>query len=549
MIRTLLKGFVAFLVLLLITIGWSVTLNKPKQTSFSHYGLDPSIRTLQQSWTSDIRQQVIHTTFGSHILPLEWFLHLQHPKDKGLLADPQHIEALGFIPQQHTTNNTYALPLGFSVTDHEGEPWVGLTCAACHTGLVSMKGQKILIDGGAGLLNFSGFEHILQDALAQTLNNEERVLTFKLAIGANDSNMLRSQLEARLHYFKTRLAVNHTDTPYGYGRLDAFGIIFNAIAAEALNMPANARAPDAPVSIPVLWDASHLDVVQWNGSAPNKEPGPLGQNIPTSIAVYGSVKMSPHSKGGYSSSVNIKNLGYLQNRYYKLTAPRWPKELFGALDHSKRLKGANIYSNHCLKCHSISESDNAKRQINTTLIDSQLIGTDPVMANNFVTRKVHSGFLMGKKQAFLFGEILTEETRPLDLLVNATVGIMLKKPFNTLTALATEYEDNIATPINFNRQAYKARPLNGIWSSAPYLHNGSVPTLWDLLQAPAQRPAQFFVGNTELDLIKVGYQSHEAPNTSLFDTRLYGNSNAGHIYGTDLTDEEKWQLVEYLKSL
>jgi hypothetical protein len=100
--------------------------------------------------------------------------------------------------------------------------------------------------------------------------------------------------------------------------------------------------------------------------------------------------------------------------------------------------------------------------------------------------------------------------------------------------------------------AYKARPLEGIWATAPYLHNGSVPTLYDLLQAPEKRPVTFAVGTTVFDSKKVGFDTSPAAtgNTFIFDTRLDGNSNKGHVYGVSaLTADQRTELLEYLKSL
>jgi len=98
--------------------------------------------------------------------------------------------------------------------------------------------------------------------------------------------------------------------------------------------------------------------------------------------------------------------------------------------------------------------------------------------------------------------------------------------------------------------AYRARPLNGIWATAPYLHNGSVPSLYELLLAPHARSRMFYMGNWEFDPVHVGVRS-SSPFTgaSLFDTRLPGNSNAGHTYGTDLSEEDRLALIEYLKTL
>lgn len=101
---------------------------------------------------------------------------------------------------------------------------------------------------------------------------------------------------------------------------------------------------------------------------------------------------------------------------------------------------------------------------------------------------------------------------------------------------------------------YLARPLNGIWATAPYLHNGSAPTLYDLLH-PDQRPAKFAMGDREFDPAKVGYQSEldaTGPNVWIYDTTQPGNSNIGHsgdAFGTSLPEDQKSALLEYLKKL
>jgi hypothetical protein len=100
--------------------------------------------------------------------------------------------------------------------------------------------------------------------------------------------------------------------------------------------------------------------------------------------------------------------------------------------------------------------------------------------------------------------------------------------------------------------AYKARPLDGIWATAPYLHNGSVPTLYDLLRPAKDRPPTFNLGAREYDPVKVGYVAAPgAPgNGFAFETKLRGNSNIGHDYHVgELTEEQRWALVEYMKTL
>ncbi len=105
---------------------------------------------------------------------------------------------------------------------------------------------------------------------------------------------------------------------------------------------------------------------------------------------------------------------------------------------------------------------------------------------------------------------------------------------------------------------YKARPLNGAWAIALYLHNGPVPSLYELLASKEQRgtPA-FWLSTKRFDRVKVGYEVEELPATSRFDYSLPGNSNSGHwfqdgargkgVVGRALTEGERWALVEYVK--
>jgi len=109
--------------------------------------------------------------------------------------------------------------------------------------------------------------------------------------------------------------------------------------------------------------------------------------------------------------------------------------------------------------------------------------------------------------------------------------------------------------------AYKARPLAGAWASAPYLHNGSVPTLYQLLLPADKRDKKFFVGRREYDTVHVGYASQPLSDNGFWlDTSIPGNWNTGHefrsgysgrpekgVIGPELTDEERYAIIEYLK--
>jgi hypothetical protein len=99
---------------------------------------------------------------------------------------------------------------------------------------------------------------------------------------------------------------------------------------------------------------------------------------------------------------------------------------------------------------------------------------------------------------------------------------------------------------------YASMPLDGVWLRAPYLHNGSVPTLRDLLEPPDRRPATFYRGYDVIDREKVGFVSNvpQADGRAFFqyNTAVEGNGNGGHIYGVALPDADKQAIVEYLKT-
>jgi RoxA-like, cytochrome c-like len=115
------------------------------------------------------------------------------------------------------------------------------------------------------------------------------------------------------------------------------------------------------------------------------------------------------------------------------------------------------------------------------------------------------------------------------------------------------YRDNgIQAPL-----AYKARPLDGIWATPPYLHNGSVPNLYALLSPVDERPTKFYLGNREYDPVNVGYRYDKLEGGFELDTRIRGNYNTGHefnngkdgVIGRLLTPQERRALVEFLKTM
>jgi len=495
---------------------------------------------LQQGWSVEVQDRAWFDSFGSRLIPTAWLKVLEQAGSEERFMADAHMDALGFLVQAATPHNPDAFPVGFTHDlDRQGRDWTGLGCAACHTGEVRYRGRRIRIDGGAGMLDFNGFEAQLIDSLQATLADAAKFERFAnaLGIGGGQRKELESDVKALSAALAERHAINRVEVPYGHGRLDAFGQIFNAVAVQFLGVAANRRAPDAPVSYPVLWDAPHLDLVQWNGSAPNAGPGPLLQNITTALAVYGSLDVSRREGlDGYPSTIDFSHLAEIEDDLYALKSPQWPASIFGALDATRMSSGAKIYAQQCVSCHALSDRNDAKRRLKAALTPLAEIGTDPRMVRNFLDSTSNAGAFAGRKEGVLGGDPIGERAPTIDLVAHAAIGAALRHPLAAVHDAVAGYHRVIKAELDKHPDYYKGRPLDGIWSSAPYLHDGSVPTLAELLKPPAERMTHFYVGSREFDPVAV-------------DAALPGNSNAGHIYGTILGADDKRDLLEYLKSL
>lgn len=158
------------------------------------------------------------------------------------------------------------------------------------------------------------------------------------------------------------------------------------------------------------------------------------------------------------------------------------------------------------------------------------------------------------KLIFLFSLILWSS-------VLLAVDSLTESAVRAMNDMLVNPQMGINVPMNPSK-GYLAPPLLGIWATAPYLHNGSVPTLWDLLN-PAARPSLWKAASDpdQYDLIKVGMAYEFQPvikkedreiNTQrslYYDTRMPGHSNVGHPFANKLSIEEKRDLLEYLKTL
>ena len=113
-------------------------------------------------------------------------------------------------------------------------------------------------------------------------------------------------------------------------------------------------------------------------------------------------------------------------------------------------------------------------------------------------------------------------------------------------------EIGIIRPNMVKQMGYQSPPLDGLWMRGPYLHNGSVPNLRDLMKPAAERAPVFYRGYDVYDPADVGFVSSGAEAERegwKEDTSVRGNGNQGHTYGTDLPAADKNALLEFLKTL
>ena len=231
-----------------------------------------------------------------------------------------------------------------------------------------------------------------------------------------------------------------------------------------------------------------------------------------------------------------------------------------------------MYQAHCKGCHLPATSDpdfwtasqwlpaNAagERYLNLNMIDISHVGTDRAQAEDMKNRNVAIPTSLAITNDS--GQVVTSDDfgSALSQLVNAVVNRWYDSQVPpTSSALRDKMNGFRPDGVRATLQ-YKARPLDGIWVTPPYLHNGSVPNLYALLSPVAERPKTFYLGNREYDPVNVGYRTEKFPGGFRFDTSIRGNGNSGHefnqgtgegIIGPLLTSDERRALIEYLKTL
>jgi hypothetical protein len=281
------------------------------------------------------------------------------------------------------------------------------------------------------------------------------------------------------------------------GFLDAIGAGISIIVDPAKYTPDQMKAilPPAPADIDIMsvWSQASRPAAQWDGSITNA----LHRNLAAEFGVVGD-----------PAHLSMENA----NRTTRFTASLPPMPYPYDVDGQAAKRGSELYQAYCASCHTAGNASIFAKA-----------GTDANRAN------IWSPFT-----------------------VAALGGVLRSACTDAVTCNHADGTPLSADEILKPTGGYMAVPLDGIWARAPYLHNGSVPTLDALLTR--DRPTTFWRGNVNYDQVKVGFVT--TSGVGLFDTTRSGHSNAGHDTAEFLGDidwknqtNKRRDLLEYLKTL
>jgi len=418
-------------------------------------------------------------------------------------------ESLGMIFEEK-----HDLPVGMSKRRYQGIDRTFLNCAVCHTSTVrDMPKSKpqVIVGMPANTFNIKRFQEFFFDCAKDEKFSTDYVIpevrrllkeNHKLHPEADEDLDLIDRylvypvaiaiMRERLLMLDGRFAWARTQHEWGPGRVDTFN------AAKVLfNFPMGNLGADeanAPADFPSIWNQRQRVGMQlhWDGN---------------NTMVEERNKSAAFGTGTTPPTIDLKAIGRVEKWLLTKDAPKFPYPV----DSSKAARGAPVYKEYCAGCHGAGPRDFA-------------------------------GEYVGKVTPI--GEIRTDRHRldsySYELAVNQST-------------LYAGYDYRFT---HFRKTfGYANMPLDGVWLRAPYLHNGSVPNLRELLEPASKRTPLFYRGYDVYDPVNLGFVSdvpeEGAKKYFKFDTRLAGNSNAGHEgkgFGTQLGASDKDALLEFLKT-
>ena len=530
-----------------------------------------SVIYLNQAWSQEDREWYYNFSQGSAVVSYDLFLNIEAADSQALFRSGLDSPRYGLVLQAPSSNNPDGLPIGMSktvvATPIKGWPagdYVGMTCAACHEGQLKYKGKLIRIEGGiSNTMDFQGMAQGLAGALRANLADPAKFDRLAARLGASTpdaKDKLRTRIEGehtRVNEYATRTSL--TPHPWGPGRVDALTMIVDRTTATLSGISENWSTGNAPVKPPFLWNAPQGLWTQWSAFAQS----PIARNFGETMGVFLPVDLSSKSpaEGLFQSNGAILDLQRVESQLERLAPPSWPEDVFGKIDRDKAKAGKALFVENCASCHNVwpyrwtEPNKYGKRFVLVGLTPKSYVGTEPQMVLRplAITGEL-SKFLppefRGKPllEPFIFSTILGAEAR------ETAIRKLKLTEAQELQVLGYRELPSPRPPDD----VYKAAPRDGVWATPPFLHNGSVPNLYEMLIPAAERTKKFYLGG-DFDPVKVGLDTTATSGTFLMDTTLLGNSNAGHsfqdsprgngVVGPLLTDDQRWALIEYLKSI
>lgn len=428
-----------------------------------------------------------------------WIFRVLPEVCDGLL--PGGYASLGFIMEPGRD-----LPVGMSKRRHMGLDRVFLNCAVCHTATVRTAPDAapfLVLGMPANQLRLMEFQKFMQQCMADRRFTPSQVIPRIQAAGAELDFIDRTLVyPLAVHLMRDgvagllgRLRFFHDQPDWGPGRVDTFN------SAKAIfNFPMEDLDPAELIGTadyPSIWNQAKKRGMQlhWDGNNDTVEE----RNLSAAFGTGATPKLIDHP-----------SMARTEAWIATATPPAFGQ--YFPIDAARVTRGEAVYREYCADCHGVSGTDFSGKYVGKVSPIAE-IGTDRWRLDSY-TRDlaVNQGMLYSAKPQRRFRHF--------------------RKTFG-----------------------YANAPLDGLWLRAPYLHNGSVPSLWDLLQPADRRPAVFWRGNDLYDPVRVGFVANRAEEGGhayfRFDTAVPGNGNGGHAgraYGTELPEADKWALLEYLKT-
>jgi hypothetical protein len=459
-----------------------------------YVGYDKFFRELPPPHFASDEEHFLYGSIGTESLTgIPYWIWLVLPRlFPEYLPGPGGYASLGFPWQEG-----HEMPVGFTKVT-VGYPRVGINCAFCHTATWRAKPDDLPTIVATAPSHQAAVQSYLRFLAACASDPRFTAPNILAEVNRNyrlswvDTQLYRFLIipltQMALHKHEQRSAWMQTRPDWGTGRTD----LFNRVKFGLLSLPIDDTIGNSD-TVPI-WNqrARQGMALHWDGLNTNHTEVVLSSALDEGTSKKWLDRDFHHWRNGSS-------LYRIEQYLMEVQAPTYPFPI----DQQRAAEGKSIFDQHCALCHALGQERTG------TVIPIDEVGTDRHRLDTWTAQAALAYNDYGQGHAWKFNAF------------RKTSG-------------------------------YVAVPHDGLWLRAPYLHNGSVPSLRDLLEPPEQRPRIFYRGYDVYDPHKVGFMTEgpEAEQVGFqYDTSLPGNGNSGHLYGTALSPAEKEALIEYLKTL